>query len=95
MRNHADCVQAYCDGVLSGEIIAGRYVKLAVQRHLDDLQDAHNRGLYFDQEIASKSLQFVESLCTHVKAEWAGRPFLLSPNQHHRRGPCTVTSAAI
>lgn len=81
MRNHADCVQAYCDGVLSGEIVAGRYVKLAVQRHIDDLQHAADRGLYFDAEIADRTLGLVESLCTHVKAEWSGRAFLLSPNQ--------------
>ncbi len=37
-RNHADCVGNDCDAVLSGEIIAGRYVQLAVERHLDDLE---------------------------------------------------------
>ena len=34
-----------------------------------------------EAEIAEKSLQFVETVCTHQKAEWAGQPFLLSPNQ--------------
>lgn len=80
-RDHAECVAAYCDGVLSGEIITGRYVRLAVQRHLSDLQHAHERGLYFDAEIADRALRRVEALCTHTKAEWAGQPFLLSPNQ--------------
>ena len=65
----------------SGEIIAGRYVELAVRRYLDDIEHAHERGLYFDADIAEKSLQFVETVCTHQKAEWAGQPFLLSPNQ--------------
>ena len=78
-RNHADCVGN--DAVLSGEITTGRYVQFAVERHLDDLDHAHQRGLYFDAEIAGKSLRFVEAVCTHQKAEWAGRPFLLSPNQ--------------
>ena len=81
-RNHADCVGNYYDAVLTGEIIiAGRYVQLAVERHLDDLEHAHQRGLHFDAEIAGKSLRFVEAVCTHQKAEWAGQPFLLSPNQ--------------
>ena len=44
-RNHAACVGSYCDAILSGEIIAGRYVELAVRRHLDDLEHAHERGL--------------------------------------------------
>ena len=80
-RNHAACVGNYCDAILSGEIIAGRYVQLAVERHLDDLEHAHQSGLHFDTEIAGKSLRFVEAVCTHQKAEWAGQPFLLSPNQ--------------
>jgi len=80
-RNHADCVGNYCDAVLSGEIIAGRYVQLAVERHQDDLEHAHQRGLHFGADIAEKSLRFVETVCTHQKAGWAVRPFLLSPNQ--------------
>ena len=80
-RNHAACGGSYCEAILSGEIIAGRYVELAVRRYLDDLEHAHERGLYFDAEIAEKSLQFVETVCTHQKAEWAGQPFKLSPNQ--------------
>ena len=44
-RNHAACVGSYCEAILSGEIIAGRYVELAVRRHLDDLEHAHERGL--------------------------------------------------
>jgi len=41
-RNHAACVGSYCEAILSGEIIAGRYVELAVRRYLDDLE----HGLY-------------------------------------------------
>ena len=44
-RNHAACVGSYCEAILSGEIIAGRYVELAVRRYLDDLEHAHERGL--------------------------------------------------
>ena len=36
-RNHAACVGSDCDAILSGEIIAGRYVELAVRRYLDDV----------------------------------------------------------
>ena len=44
-RNHAACVGSYCDAILSGEIIAGRYVELAVRRYLDDIEHAHEREL--------------------------------------------------
>ena len=64
-RNHAACVASYCDAILSGEIIAGRYVELAVRRYLDDIEHAHERGLHFDAEIAEKSLRFVETVCAH------------------------------
>ena len=36
-RNHAACVGSYCEAILSGEIIAGRHVELAVRRYLDDV----------------------------------------------------------
>ena len=45
LRNHAACVGRYCEAILSGEIIAGRYVELAVRRYLDDIEHAHERGL--------------------------------------------------
>ena len=80
-HNYADCVGNYCDAILSGEIVAVRYVQLTVERHLNDLEHAHERGLHFDADIAEKSLRFVEAVRTHQKAEWAGQPFLLSPNQ--------------
>ena len=80
-RKNVACGASYCEAILSGEIIAGRYVELAVRRYLDDIEHAHERGLYFDAKIAEKSLQFVETVCTNQKAEWAGQPFLLSPNQ--------------
>ena len=37
-RNHAACVASYCDAILSGEVIAGHYVELAVRRYLYDIE---------------------------------------------------------
>lgn len=80
-RDHGYCVQQYCEGILDGSIVSNRYVRLAVQRHLADLQYADARGYYFDEHIAQDHCEFVEACCCHVKAEWAGRPYLLSPSQ--------------
>lgn len=55
LRNHAACIGNDCDGVLSGEIVTDRYFQLAVERHLDDLEHAHERGLHFDAGIAETS----------------------------------------
>ena len=61
----------YIDRVMSGERIAGRYEKLAVKRHLDDLRFATEKGLYFDEKAAKKALVFF-TLLKHFKGEWAG-----------------------
>ena len=70
--------QRQTDGI-AGEQTKSQDRQLAVRRYLDDIEYAHERGLHFDAE---KSLQFVETVCTNQKAEWAGQPFELSPNQH-------------
>jgi len=69
-------VVAYSRGVLDGEIPAGRLVRLAVERHLDDLEHAGERGLAFDRASAEHVIQFFGFL-RHSKAEWAGEPFVL------------------
>lgn len=66
---------------MEGTIVAGRLVKLAVRRHLQDLEQAGARGLCFDEEIAAESIAFVELVCKHSKGEWAGQPVILAPWQ--------------
>src|SRR5687768_3117551 len=73
-------VQRYIDGVMDGSIIAGKWIKLAVQRHVDDLEHGKERGLYFDEEAGGRVIRFF-SLLSHSKGEWAGQPFILSPWQ--------------
>jgi phage terminase large subunit-like protein len=77
---HQD-VQAYIDGVLSGDIVTGRLVRLAVERHVDDLANAHARGFRFDESIAKRAVAFFPMCCRHSIGEWVGEPFVLSPFQ--------------
>jgi phage terminase large subunit-like protein len=70
----------YCQDVLSGKIVTGKYVKLAIQRHLDDLKTGPARGLYFDAKAAQRVIDFFH-LLRHHKGEWAGRPVVLEPWQ--------------
>lgn len=67
--------------VLRGEILSGRYVYLAVQRHYQDLRDGHKRGLYFSSDHAWHVISFIEKFFVHVKGPKAGRPLLLDPWQ--------------
>lgn len=62
----------YAKDVVAGRIIACRYVKLACQRHLDDLASSKSaRFKYkFDPAAAERKLQFIEML-PHTKGEWA------------------------
>lgn len=72
--------EAYIDGVLSGRIQVCRFVRLAVERHVKDLRDGHERGLRFDRAAASHAIGFFKFL-RHSKGEWAGETFEPSPWQ--------------
>ncbi|MEK7947650.1 terminase large subunit [Pigmentiphaga sp. YJ18] len=58
--------------VVRGKIPAGRYVVLACQRHLDDLERAKKRDFpyKFDPAAAEKKIGLIE-LMPHTKGEWA------------------------
>lgn len=73
-------VQGYIDGVTDGSIVTCKWVKLAVKRHVDDLVNGKDRGLYFDVEAAEIVLDFFPIL-QHSMGKWAGKPFELEPWQ--------------
>jgi phage terminase large subunit-like protein len=72
--------EQYAADVVSGKIPAARWVKLACQRHVDDLRDGHKRGLWFDERAAKAAIAFY-SVLRHWKGEWAGEVIRLEPAQ--------------
>ncbi|HHE3630578.1 terminase large subunit [Pasteurella multocida] len=64
----------YAEKVKSGEIIACKKVKLAVERYFQDLT---NPDYYFDEKIVNQFLAF-SRLCPHVKGHLRGKPIILS-----------------
>ena len=58
MKTTEQKVQDYIDGVQSGKIVAGRWVKAAVDRHQWDLKHADKRGYYFDAKLADLACYF-------------------------------------
>ncbi len=72
-RKALDPVTDYAKKVISGKIVAGRLVRLACQRHLNDLKDGKKRGLWFDAQEAEDIFEFFGYL-RHSKGEWAGQP---------------------
>ncbi len=70
-----DKTTKYAKMVLAGEIVAGRLVKLACQRHLNDLKKEKNKSFpyYFDRETAAVRFEFYK-LCRQYKGDAAGKP---------------------
>lgn len=72
-----DSTTKYAKMVLAGEIVAGKLVKLACKRHLDDLKQEKNKSFpyYFDKNTAQIRLDFY-NLCHHYKGDCAGKPMV-------------------
>lgn len=63
----------YVDDVLSGKIVANKYIKLACKRFLDDI---HSSDYYFNEKKYETILAFVGVL-KHYSSGAAGKPFIL------------------
>lgn len=82
--DYSQTIADFCEGVVSGRVTAGRLLRLAVLRHLDDLQHAKTRGLRFNRRIANWSIWFIENCCVHTKnsvGAKAGDPLKLTDVQ--------------
>jgi len=68
----------YAEDVLSNKIVACKFVKLACERHLDDLKNGGDRGLYFDEEVADHALEFFGYLKLWKGREYKDKDFVLA-----------------
>jgi phage terminase large subunit-like protein len=66
----------YATDVVDGTIPASKYIILACKRHLDDLETANERGLWFDEDAAQRVVDFAK-FCKPSIGEWANRPIEL------------------
>lgn len=78
-----DLTTAYAKDVLEGKIVTGKLVKLACERHLNDLERAKTEEFpyYFDIEEADKTFKFFE-LLKFTDGEIAGQQVKLLSFQH-------------
>jgi len=76
-----DAVTSYARKVLSGNIIAGPYVRDACTRHLRDLEQAPERGFFFDLEKANRALGFFKDVLKLNGGQFEGKPYVLLPWQ--------------
>lgn len=70
----------YVKDVLSGNVLACRWVKMACKRHVEDLAHGKERGLYFDRDQAAHAVKFFSFLRLWKGKEYKGQPFVLSPH---------------
>jgi len=73
----SDRATAYAKTIVSGSIPAGPYVRGACQRHLNDLDHAHERGFYYDSHEAAEGISFFEQILYLNGGQFEGKPFLL------------------
>lgn len=71
---HVEKGTQYARDVIEGRIPAGKWVKLACQRHLDDLarSDDDEYPYYFDEKASNRVCKFIE-LLPHTKGRWAAK----------------------
>ena len=81
-RDYCAIAQSYAKDVVAGRIPAGRFVKAACKRQIEDLKRWKAKGspYVFDKARASKVCQFIE-LLPHIKGPKAGELIVLEPWQ--------------
>lgn len=71
-------IQAYINRVISGKEIAGKYERLAIKRHLNDIETCYERGMYFDPKAGLKVVSFFQFLKHGKGRDFAGKSFELT-----------------
>ena len=77
-KNITDFTTQYAESVVSGQQAACRYVRLACERHLRDLDRA---DVWFDPEAARHFFRYCERYLKHYKGPSRGTPLKLEPWQ--------------
>lgn len=72
--------EQYIADVMADRVVVGKWARLAVQRHVEDLREAGKRGFYFDAKKADRAIRFF-SLLKLSQGEWSGMTFTLAPWQ--------------
>jgi phage terminase large subunit-like protein len=79
-RKKNDPVTAYAADVLEGKIVASRWVKMACQRHFDDLDRAkHDKNIIWDLAAMTRALEFFPDVLRLNGGQFEGKPFHLIP----------------
>jgi len=70
----------YVDDVVNDRIVCGRFIKLACERFLRDLDNEEWEWTFSIVE-AARYVNFIERVCLHTRGDLGGNPFVLAPWQ--------------
>ena len=70
MKPYTEIAVQYANDVLSGEVLAAKYIKLACAQFLEGLEDQSK--YYYDETPAHKACKFIEAQF-HTKGKWASK----------------------
>lgn len=74
---------AYAEDVVNGNVVAGKWIKLACERHLKDLKKSKEDPEYmwrFDEYLAYRPIKFIETKT--VASKGSAKHLILQPWQH-------------
>jgi len=78
LKKTKDPIRDYAHNVLSGAVVACRWVKLACQRHFADLK---RKNLVWDLDAALYAIGFFRDVLRLNGGQFEGKPFVLEPWQ--------------
>ncbi len=79
MTTSTDRTTEWAKRAAKGDIVVGEFVRLAAQRHLDDLKLGPKRGLKWDVRSAEAAIDFFPSVLSITEGAKEGEPFNLLP----------------
>jgi phage terminase large subunit-like protein len=74
-------VTAYALGVVAGRVVAGRFVRLACERHLRDLEEGPARGLQWSPKQARYAIGYFQDVLRLSGGPTKIMPFVLTPSE--------------
>lgn len=66
--------EKYANDVISGKIIAGKWIRLACEKFLSDLK---RTDIVLDVKQGQRAINFIEKKLRHWEGSWRGKPLLL------------------
>lgn len=69
-------IEDYNDQIVSGKIVTSKQVARMYSRLANDIKNPTGKWRY-DHKLATRPIDFIESLLKHSKGEWIGKPMIL------------------